>query len=182
MRVDHVDSDLPHDMSWMYSLKTLQGLEVTIAQHAHKVPVSNQLCLLSHLTKLELSCSDETCFSLQVAWFLMRNLQALSFCRCTFSLPHVSYVNPCLGLLFAPALSTLSFQNCKPTGHDVNNYALWLAMSTSRPMQILVDGESFAANLEAARQVYAALPQVYEIAENGQLTDWMIAQVPAFSE
>lgn len=88
--------------------------------------------------------------------------------------------------LFGSVICTCPFylvvSELQPTGHDVNNYALWLAMSTSRPMQFLVDGESFAANLEAARQVYAALPQVYEIAENGQLTDWMIAQVPAFSE
>jgi len=59
----------------------------------------------------------------------------------------------------------LSFYNCKPTGYDVQNYALWLAMSASRPMQILVDGESFAAHLENARQTYAALPELYEQAE-----------------
>ncbi len=48
----------------------------------------------------------------------------------------------------------------------MQNYALWLAMSASRPMQILVDGESFAAHLENARQTYAAFPELYEQAEN----------------
>ena len=112
----------------------------------------------------------------------MRNLQALSFCHCTLSLPLVSDVNGHLSLLFAPALSTLSFHNCKPTGHDVNKYALWLAMSASRPMQILVDGESFAADLEAARQTYAALPNVYELTESGQFRDWIMSYDPTLAE
>ena len=170
VRLDHVDPDQPYDMSWMYALETLQCLEISVAQYTYKVPVSNRLCLLSHLTKLELSGSDETCFSLgaclEVVCFLMRNLQALSFCDCTLSLSLISDVNPQSNLLFAPALSTLSFDNCKPTGYDVQNYALWLAMSASRPMQILVDGESFAAHLENARQTYAAFPELYEQAEN----------------
>ncbi len=182
VRIDHVDSDLPYDMSWMYSVKTLQCLEFDIAQYTHKVPVSNKLHLLSHLTKLEVSGSDQTCFSLEVVWLFMRNLQALSFCHCTLSLSLVSDVNPHLSLLFAPALSTLSFHNCKPTGYDVTNYALWLAMSASRPMQILVDGESFAGHLESARQIYPALPKLYELAENGQLRDWIMLNDPTFAE
>ncbi len=48
----------------------------------------------------------------------------------------------------------------------MQNYALWLAISASRPMQILVDGESFAAHLENARQTYSALPELCEQAEN----------------
>jgi len=104
VRLDHVDPDQPYDMSWMYALETLQCLEISVAQYTYKVPVSNRLCLLSHLTKLELSGSDETCFSLEVVWFLMRNLQALSFCDCTLSLSLTSDVNPHSNLLFAPAL------------------------------------------------------------------------------
>lgn len=126
-------------------MKTPQCLKFDVAQYMHKVPVSNSLGLLSHLTELELSGSDQTCFSLEVVWFLMFHLQVLSFPDCTLSLSLASNVNPCSNLCFAPALSTLSFDNCKPTGYDVQNCALWLAMSANRPMQILVDGESFTA-------------------------------------
>ncbi len=132
-----------------------------VAQYTHKVPVSNGLCMLGQLTKLELSGSGQTCFSLEVAWFMMRNLQALSFCDCTLSLGLASHEHPHANLCFAPALSTLSFYNCKPTGSDMQNYALWLAISASRPMQILMDGQSFAAQLNTARQTYAILPEVF---------------------
>ncbi|DBA85515.1 TPA: hypothetical protein ACH3X2_000459 [Trebouxia sp. C0005] len=180
VQIDYRHSGLPCDMSWMYSLNSLQCLEVSIAQSAHKVPVSNQLCRLSHLTKLDLSGqnlgADQTCFSLQVVWFLMRNLQVLSFRHCTVVLSLVSDMNPHLSLLFAPALSTLSFHDCKPdSGYDVQNFALWIAMSASRPMQILVDGENFSAQIETARRTYAALPELYELAENGQLSDQIIS-------
>ena len=161
--LDSLDVDLPYDMSWMYALRTLQCLVFGVAQYMHKVPVGNGLCMLGQLTKLELSGSGQTCFSLEVAWFMMRNLQVLSFCDCSLSPGLASHGNPHANLCFAPALSTLSFFNCKPTGsvRDMQNYALWLAMSASRPMQILVDGESFAAQLDTARQTYAIIPEVF---------------------
>lgn len=124
--LDSLDVDLPYDMSWMYALRTLQCLVFGVAQYTHKVPVSNGLCMLGQLTKLEMSGSGQTCFSLEVAWFMMRNLQALSFCNLSLGL--ASHEHPHANLCFAPALPTLSFYNCKPTGSDMQNYALCLPL------------------------------------------------------